>query len=267
MSYILDALKKSEQERKKGKVPGLGTLQGLPGPGGRFETDRLIWLYGLATIILLVALGLGIWLFMREPAPTPEETVPVATVQSAEADKTVAPPAVKPAQPARDVTKTAPAPTKPKVDRQTSAQPPTTGIAPVKPLKMPAPEAAARPSSPAAPVLEKPEPAPAQFSETSPENSFSEDDVQENAAPARPEQLPTVPFEELPAETRAEMPEIKIGVHFYSDTPASRRASINGRLMREGQTIDRDLLLVEITRQGAIFSFQGRKFTLPVFPR
>lgn len=268
MSYILDALKKSERERKKGQVPGLGTLQGLPGPGGRFETDRLIWLYGLSTILLLVAMGLGIWLFIREPAPTPEEKVPVATVKPAEADKTESPPTVKPAAPARDATKTAPAPTNSKVARQPTGQPPTAGIAPIKPLEMPAPEAAAQPSPPSAPVIEKPAPAPAQFSETSRENSFGvEGGQEENAAPAKPEQLPLVPFEELPAETRAEMPEIKIGVHFYSDTPASRRASINGRLMREGQPIDKDLALVEITRQGAILSFQGRKFTMPVFPR
>ena len=122
-------------------------------------------------------------------------------------------------------------------------------------------------------MIEKPQSVPVQISETSPENPFTEDNGQEESeaeeseAAVKPELLPTVPFEELPAETRAEMPEIKIGVHLYSDTPASRRASINGRLMREGQAIDKDLVLVEIIRQGAIFSFRGRKFTMPVFPR
>ena len=91
MSYILDALKKSERERKKGQVPGLGTLQGLPGPGGRYEIDRLIWIYGLATILLLVALGVGIWLFMREPAPAPEEAPPVATAPPVAADQADSP--------------------------------------------------------------------------------------------------------------------------------------------------------------------------------
>jgi general secretion pathway protein B len=72
---------------------------------------------------------------------------------------------------------------------------------------------------------------------------------------------------ELPAETQAEMPAIKIGVHLFSETPASRRASINGRLMREGQQVDEDLVLMEITKQGAILSYRGRRFSLPVFPK
>lgn len=255
MSYILDALKKSEQERKKGQVPGLGTLQGIPGPGGRFETDRLIWMYGLATILLLVALGLGAWLFMREPTPAPRQALPVATAQPPAAGKEAGPP------PSRAAVKTPPAPTPPEAGRQPPPQPPTAGTIP--------PEGAAPPPQPApTPVIEKPQPAPAQVNATSPENPFSDEKGQEeSAAPVKPELLPTVPFQELPDETRAEMPTIKIGVHLFSDTPAARRASINGRLMREGQAVEKDLLLLEITRQGAIFSFRGRKFSLPVFPR
>jgi len=83
----------------------------------------------------------------------------------------------------------------------------------------------------------------------------------------KPELLPIVPIDELPAETRAGMPTLKIGVHLFSDTPASRRASLNGRLLREGQTVDKDLILEEITNQGVVLSFRGRKFTMPVFPR
>jgi general secretion pathway protein B len=118
------------------------------------------------------------------------------------------------------------------------------------------------------PLVEKAQSPPAQVEETAPERPpAGENDAEESEAPVKPELLPTVPFEELPAETKAEMPTIKIGLHLFSDTPASRRASINGRLVREGQAVDKDLVLVEIIRQGVVLSFQGRKFTMPVFPR
>lgn len=262
MSYILDALKKSEQEHKKGQVPGLGTVQGLPGPGGRFETDRLIWIYGLATI-LLAAVVVGIWLYLREPAPAPTEAPPVTTAQR---------PADSKAEPTtRAETKPAAAPSPPRTGRPTPAKPTAKAESPQspQPLKAVASEAAA-PSSPAkpTPVTAKPQPPPVRVEETPQERPSVElISPEEDADQVKPEQLMTVPFEELPAEIKAEMPAIKIGVHLYSDNPTARRASINGRLMREGQQVDKELTLVEIIRQGAILSFRGRKFTMPVFPR
>lgn len=260
MSYILDALKKSEQEHKKGQVPGLGTVQGLPGPGGRFETDRLIWMYSLATI-LLAAVVVGIWLYLREPAaPAPAEAPPVTTAQLPADSK--APPAT------RAETKPAAAPSPPRIGKPTPAKPIAKEERPQspQPLKAVAPEAAS-PATPA-PVIAKPQPPPVRVEETARERPPVElNSTEEGTDQVKPEQLMTVPFEELPAEIKAEMPEIKIGVHLYSDTPASRRASINGRLMREGQQVDKELTLVEIIRQGAILSFRGRKFTMPVFPR
>lgn len=267
MSYILDALKKSEQEHKKGQVPGLGTVQGLPGPGGRFETDRLIWMYGLATI-LMAALAVGAWLFLREPAPAPEAAPPVVTAQPPADSQAVAPPTARPPAPAQAEPKPARTPSRPKATTQTTPQPPAAGTESPQLAKAAATEAAT-PSSPAAPtpMLEK-TPPPVRIEESAPERpSAREDGNEESEAQVKPELLPVVPIEELPAETLAEMPPLKIGLHLFSDTPGARRASINGRLMREGQQVDKDLVLVEITRQGALLSFRGRRFTMPVFPR
>lgn len=263
MSYILDALKKSEQEHKKGQVPGLGTIQGLPGPGGRFETDRLIWIYSLATI-LLAAVVVGAWLYLREPAPTtaPVE-VPTATITQLPVDSRTAT--------TKAETKPATTPANPKTARPKVVPPITKAESPQSQplLKAVAPEVSA-PSSPATPtpVIAKPPSPPVRVEETAQERPPSEGNSPEDTeTEVNPEQLVTVPFEELPAETRANIPAIKIGVHLFGDTPAARRASINGRLMREGQQVDKDLVLVEIIRQGVILSYRGRKFTMLVFPR
>lgn len=268
MSYILDALKKSEQEHKKGQVPGLGTVQGLPGPGGRFETDRLIWIYGLATLLLAVVV-IGTWLYLRKPAPAPAEAPPVTIGQLPTDSQAPETPTTKPTTSTQTTKKPATAQPIAKTGQPTPPQPPTAGAASPQLLKVIVPKATG-PSSPPAttPVIVKPPPPvraeePAQ--ERQPATGTDKDDADENQI--RPEQMVPVPVEDLPAETRAELPEIKIGVHLYSDTPTARRASINGRLMREGQQVDKELTLVEIIKQGVILSFRGRRFTLPVFPR
>jgi general secretion pathway protein B len=60
MSYILDALKKSEQERQRGAVPGLHTVQASVS-GVRENRSR--WLLVLAVALLLNAGLLGYWLY------------------------------------------------------------------------------------------------------------------------------------------------------------------------------------------------------------
>lgn len=44
-------------------------------------------------------------------------------------------------------------------------------------------------------------------------------------------------------------------------------ASINGRIMRQGQNVGDGLVLKEIIREGVIFSFRGFHFIFKVFAR
>ena len=46
MSYILDALNKSEQERERKQTPGLKSLQGEP-PPNRFQLRHFLYLLAL----------------------------------------------------------------------------------------------------------------------------------------------------------------------------------------------------------------------------
>lgn len=75
-----------------------------------------------------------------------------------------------------------------------------------------------------------------------------------------------VHINQLPATVRNQLPDIHIGAHlFYKDKPASRFASINGKILREGQRFDQDLKVAEITTDGVIFSYQKYLFYMPVF--
>lgn len=68
MSYILDALRKSEQERMRGKLPDLNHF-GEEDKRGT-SAHRWMWVLGGAVLTLNV-IAVGIWLLRSEPAPAP----------------------------------------------------------------------------------------------------------------------------------------------------------------------------------------------------
>ena len=76
----------------------------------------------------------------------------------------------------------------------------------------------------------------------------------------------TVPdWRELPLETRKAIPEMKFSMLVYSEQPAERLLSINGKVCREGAAVDTDLTLLEITPDGAIFRYKTTTFHKGVF--
>ncbi len=71
MSYILDALRRAEAERERGRVPGLHT-QALPVPGEPVvPRARRAGSWAGGILALLGAAALGAWWALREPAPEP----------------------------------------------------------------------------------------------------------------------------------------------------------------------------------------------------
>ena len=69
MSYILDALKKSEQDQKNRHTPGLNTLHGSPETVSRSRPT--IWI--VSALVLVLANGLFFYWFSR-PESTPESS-------------------------------------------------------------------------------------------------------------------------------------------------------------------------------------------------
>jgi general secretion pathway protein B len=83
MSYILDALNKSEQERERKQTPGLKSLQGEPSPS-RFQLRHFLYL-----LALLVAFNsIGVFIYFGNDSQTETGTAP--QIKSPSADSPVA---------------------------------------------------------------------------------------------------------------------------------------------------------------------------------
>ena len=71
-------------------------------------------------------------------------------------------------------------------------------------------------------------------------------------------------FGELPYEIQEQIPDFNVSVHMFHEDPSQRRIRINGGMYTEGKYLQQDLALVEITRYGAVFDYQGHLFRLNV---
>lgn len=68
---------------------------------------------------------------------------------------------------------------------------------------------------------------------------------------------------QLPVSTQRELPGLKISVHIYSDNRASRMVKLNGRMMREGQRVASNLNIEAIIPRAVVFNYSGTSFKVP----
>lgn len=263
MSYILDALRKSEQQRQLGVAPRLLTVHA-------FEPDAqpAFLKYGLIAAGLIGAgVAIGWWqpwqqarllsatetITARMPEARPRDPLPVALPVLPEV-------ASGPEMPMPAVQKTrvamkpiaAPEAIPLKQDMQLLAK------APPQTRKL-SPAAAVLPKETAMPV---PEAAPAPAIAVAAETPIALlQDQSADAAPADPAQEQRVLLmAELPAAIRREIPAMAIPVHTYSETPTERIVGINDRLMREGEYLAPGLRLELIAPDGVVFSYKKYLF-------
>jgi general secretion pathway protein B len=278
MSYILDALRKSDQQRQRGSTPTLHTAH-FPGDA---PPRRRPWFYAtLAAALAAAAFTLG-WLrpWHTEPSAAVAET-PAAEPPVTEAgDTRIATRSIvgQPAEPASQQTpefSAQPASRKPRADEHidNSAAAARPSPRPAERTRASAPataEAARRPSIALANRAAAPDPAASAVA--SPNGAASPDtartrtrtgvpDTGASAAPAppAPEDKP-LSWTELPPEMRKEIPPLTVTVHAFSQTPKDRLVGVNDRLLREGEALGDDLVLERITPDGMIFSYKGTRF-------
>ena len=115
MSYILDALNKSEKERERKQTPGVKSLQGEP-PSNRFQLRHFLYLLGLLVIFNSIGvfiyfgngpqLGVSIPLQGKSPSADSPAAANVATVETPmnSSSSTVVQPTGSPAPVVRDNT-------------------------------------------------------------------------------------------------------------------------------------------------------------------
>lgn len=284
MSYILDALKKSEQERARRSAPSLRHA-----PTVVVAAERApLWTYAVFAALLVVG-GIAIgWLRPwqtdgRAPATTPVATPPVAPVAH-EATSTVAiaplsssaqpmaplgaqPPAslaalvptpiaqaTRPAAPAPSVSTAAPPPT---IDQLAPAP---TSVAPTLPAK---PQAARAAPMPQTSDADMPKAAAAQASATRSLAALTQEKPQGKvrslgAGPTPEEHLPAL--SDLPDEVRRDIPPFTLSVHFFSEQHERSLVSLNGVNLHEGDPIAPDFKLEKITPNGVVMNFKGTRF-------
>ena len=74
-------------------------------------------------------------------------------------------------------------------------------------------------------------------------------------------EIDLVPFMfQLPDDVQANLPDIHISFHSYSENPAGRIVSINGKVLREGMEMDGGLTLEKITLKGVVLLDKSQKF-------
>ena len=225
MSYILEALKKSSEERSR-----LVCVAAPDGPAvseaslvARWPARWPVAMIGLGALAVIAFFG--ITAFERNDAPASPATV---TKTGDDAD----------AATALERTDAAPAKVK------------------SRPAKDPAPPSA--PSAPPADVAPPPKklaakPAPPPELMTAPAASGS---APQAAADSRNDEMPPALLQQVLA--------IPISAHIYSSKPAERMVIIDGRAVREGDALPSGALVEQITPDGISVSFQGYRAKRPV---
>ncbi len=225
MSFILDALRKSETERRRGATPGIAQipLAARP-PALPAWAIALIAFLGMAVL----ALGAAWWRDVRLTQPT--------TARARAVPLELPPPGAT--QPA----------TLPSVALQPAA---TIPVASVGSAGDP-PVAAHASTAAVQPVEAKPVPTPPA---TPPRPSSAPPDTHADQAPSLLS----------PAALAAQgitVPKLRLELHAYSDRPSERYVFINGSKYVEGDRLAEGPRVVAIEPKGVVLSDQGRRFLL-----
>jgi general secretion pathway protein B len=283
MSLILEALKKSEQQRRLGEAPTFGSPV--------VATRRRRNLLPVLAILIVVAAAAGWWLLRRSPAPavpaststdaahsvasapirrdapatpaaanrTPDRAKPPgasAAMQKFEQEKRAA----ALANTARTMPATpAPVTTTPKAAGAATAPTAPTLADKSAGLHTTAPPPAATPPAPAA---QKPDattpPAPAADTKTVATPAPA---PASKSPPAAGAALPTI--WDLPFATRKDIPALDLSMHVYSADPKQRFVVLKGDRHVEGDEVADGLTLREIRQDGLVLEYKGQRFFFP----
>lgn len=281
MSLILEALKKSERQRRLGEMPNLGT----PVLASRRRRSLLPWLAGA----IVVALAAGAWLRFAPPAETvalaPADTTTVALPAApAPTPATKVPPA-PPTPPAAIARKPGSAAAKPALRLpDANDKPGSVAELPASPLvagprKPPAGSSATAPAAPAPkpastaakPPVKPAVPATASNTPEAPPASDARPARPANVAvakPARPApRKPAVPalpsVWEMPYAVRKDLPALALTMHVYSSVPSERFVVVEGERHVEGDDLGDGVTLHEIRSDGIVLDFKGQRFVYP----
>jgi general secretion pathway protein B len=259
MSFILDALKKSEHERQRQTIPGLvESSVARPKPRLPVWAIALCALLGINLLVLLFVLLRG-WM---APGQTPAAIAPARGTHTRAAE---APDTDSSDTDAADDAGTDPAPRK-TAPRMAAATAPGAAERPFSPLdgssvyapEIPVAAGTAPATVPAASVR-----APA-TADGMPERAVRRRDpvlTNNDYKAADDEVLPSI--NELNLTGAQALPELHLDVHVFATRPADRFVFINMRKYHEGATMQEGPTVERIRRDGVILDYQGLRFMMP----
>ncbi len=285
MSYILEALKKSEAERQLGALPTIHapSLHGevAAAPGAAWKKPLPLAVMAMAAII--VALLALVW---RQPAPALAPVQDQAAAAAAAAGKLAAPaPAPTPATAATAATATTaaaanstltvapPAAVAALSASATVQQPVAMPPAPIEPVETLKPSKLAAAPTLAAAAAPAPTPAPAERSEPV-RKPASLASAADGAHGTHAQPLPTAAaaaasddtvqsVRELPEPIQRAIPPIAVGGYIYSKNPADRLLLIDKVLRHEGEEVAAGLVLEKLLPKAAVFNYKGYRYRVP----
>ena len=231
MSFILDALKKSESDRQRQSGPALFEVKVAPP-----RTGLPLWAVAVAAL-LVVNLAIVMWMLWRHPA--------ARSADAGMADTSAAAPAPRPAPPL---------PASAMEERQQVA---AASAAP--PVSLPAP--AGSPPA-AAPVLR---PTAGGAAENPDDYAPAAEPA---AAPllgnrVRRDTVDGVPlYQDVAATPGARIPQLRLDLHVFAPQPQERFVMINMHKLREGDSLPEGVHVDSITPEGAVLSYSGSRFLL-----
>jgi general secretion pathway protein B len=267
MSFILDALRKSEHERQRQTGPALAEV-----PVAAPKPRSNVWATGAIALLLVNLVAIGV-LLIRKAAREPEATVPAvmpAPTQAAPAATAPAPAQVTMTQTVPSGAVTAPPPM---LQPASSAGTPADGshnsledeMSEGPPMLDPqmAADAAAPPAGPPA-VTRAPSGRGSVVYESLPASAAV--GAQQYAAPPQSRTASQSAGPKLPTADEVTaaggVPALNLDLHVYSTRPAERMVFVNSRKYREGDTLQEGPVVQTITPDGAILEFRGSRFLL-----
>lgn len=225
MSYILDALRRAEAQRSRGRLPGLhepAAIGALPVATPAAAARR--WLLPLVLLLVLASLLVaGLWTLQRQ---TPTGPLPAEQ------------PAADRAAPSGPVATAEPA-----------------SAAPFEPLALPRKAVIAEPRPAAAAP-----PAESVAAQRSLPTTINSAAAPSESKPGGAAELPN--RKDLPPDLQRSLPPIVVSGNVYSSDPSQRMLVVNGELWREGEQIRPDLVLEQIRRRDAVLRYRGTRFTV-----
>jgi general secretion pathway protein B len=234
MSFILDALKKSESDRQRQGGPALFEVK-VAAPRSALP------LWAIAIAVLFAAnLGVVLWLLLRHAAPAPAGLEPPAAGSPVAA----APRASAAVEPAVLVSTPAAAP---------AAMPPAAANLPG--VNPPAVAEASGPPAPpaAAPTLNPDDYAPAAEAPPAASGSGHVTRGTEAGVPL---------YQQVAATPGTQTPQLRLDLLAYADRPEDRWVLINMHKVKEGDSLPEGVHVDRITPTGAVLSYHGSQFLL-----